>query len=146
MSDKPVATRDQIVWHFLELLAVRPDDVRACNWGTDIGRPSMWEIPGTDTYINGVVMEIDLDYYYGYLLELVDRETSVVSYCVVTAFHGALVDDDVLVSWDHDSSVYEGNVGTFFDRSFHTEQACAWAVGQIFGLIDSYSERKQRER
>ena len=128
------------MWHFLELLATRPEDVRTCNWGTDIERPSMWDIPNTDTQINGVVLEIDLDYYYGYLLELVDRESRVVSYCAIAAFHGPRVDEGELIKWDHDSSLYEGQVGTFFERTFHTDDACAWAVGQIFALIDSHVE------
>jgi len=79
------------VWHFLEMLA--RDDIGG-NWGTSMDN-SKWDIDG-DTYINGILLTVDKDFYCGYLLEIVERDSSVVSYLVVTPFHGpaTILDDD----------------------------------------------------
>lgn len=45
------------------------------NWGTDTraGGVSIWDIPDSSTYINGIMLTIDHDYEMGYLLEVCDR-------------------------------------------------------------------------
>ena len=131
----PVATHGQIVNHFLELAAHHNLNG---NWQTSLDNHK-WDIPNSQTYINGVAMEIDRDYDTGWLLEVVDRETAIVHYTVVVAFGGPLMDDDGhFVSWTHDSSIYERQVvGTFFDRKVSIEEACVWAIPIIFGMVEN---------
>lgn len=45
----------------------------AWNWGTDPGR-DFWWVPGTCTYINGIMVTIDSDYEMAYLLEVCDQK------------------------------------------------------------------------
>jgi hypothetical protein len=135
MISDQVATHGQIVHHFLELTANKNLDG---NWQTSLDNHK-WSIPNTQTYINGVAMEIDRDYDMGWLIEVVDSQTSTVSYIVVVTYGGPIMDDDGnFVSWKHDSSIYERQVvGTFFDRKVSIEEACAWAVPIIFGMVDN---------
>jgi len=147
------ATQGQIVHTFLEGKAL----------GT-VNLDSAWNVTD-DTYINGVPLHIDHDYYQGWLVEVVERESSAVSYVAIAAFHGPRLLEcdcggvDVLINgkacdmcdgtgkwfdrWDHDSMWFPHNVGTFFDRKFDLVQVCTWAVSVIYGMMESYAERKK---
>lgn len=85
-----------------------------------------WWVDG-DTYINNVPLTIDNDYYMGYLLEVVERSTSALSYMVV-----------VLTPRGMDTEWYPENAGRFFDRTEHAapHRVQTWAVGKINGLFD----------
>jgi len=61
------AKPEQIVKFFN---AIAMDDRMCSNWDTgDVN----WDIPGTTTYINGIMLMIDEDVNVGYLLEICDR-------------------------------------------------------------------------
>jgi hypothetical protein len=149
------ATQGQIVHTFLEAQALRT-----------VNLDSAWDVTEA-TYINGIPLHVDHDYYQGWLVEVVERESSVVSYVAIAAFHGPRLLEcdcggvDVLVNgkpcdlcggvgkwfdkWDHDSVMYEPNCGTFFDR---TEPADAvtvgqWAVSVIYGMMEAYADSKR---
>jgi hypothetical protein len=143
------ATQQDIVWHFLDLIVNRPD-WQGINWGTARDN-SVWEVTD-DTYINGVALIIDDDYYMGYLLEVVEKSTSVVSYLVIAAFHGPKTIHDsedgreYIINWDHDSTFYEGKVGTFGDRKVDIHQARKWAIDRYEYMRDSYEDIKRKRR
>ena len=121
------ATHDQIVQAFLAIPYARRTQF---NWGTapDEYRDE-WHV-NDETYINGIPLTVDLDFEMGYMVEAVDRTTSVVSYLVVVtfAFEG------------HDSMMYEGEVGTFFDRKVDGQEASVWALDRIYGLLEHHHE------
>ena len=121
------ARHDQIVRAFLAIPHARLINF---NWGTapDEHRDE-WHV-NDETYINGVPLIVDLDYEMGYLLEVVDRTTSQVSYLVVVRFPYE----------EHDSMMYEGVVGTFFDREIDVQEASVWALDRIYGLLDNHHE------
>mgnify|MGYP001813303584 CR=1 FL=1 len=97
------------------------------NWGlTPRELQGLWNVDD-DTYINGVPLIIDGDYRSGYLVEVVERGTSQVSYLVV-----------VLTPSGHDSAWFEEDAGTFFDRNFDHIDLCRWAVDKIHGLIEGW--------
>lgn len=123
------ATRDEIVRTFLAIPVMHRV---MFNWGTAMEREDRkaWDIEGTDTYINGVILTIDFDYMMGYLIECVDQTSQVVSYHVIVVYPGP--------AFDHDSVMYEPEVGTFFERKVHHEEASEWAVGQIYGLVEGW--------
>lgn len=134
------ATREQIVWTWLDVLARRAVNLDS---GIDVT---------ADTYINGVPVHVDHDYYQGHLLEIVERDSGVVSYIAIAEFHGPkTIEDDgyiYLQSWDHDSMMYEPDCGTFFDR---TEDAApstvgCWAVSVIHGMMENYADAQRRKR
>ena len=130
------ATREQIVWHWLEALATRTVNFDSAMNVTD------------DTYINNAPVHVDHDYYQGHLLEIVDRAAGTVSFIAVAEFHGPLVEEGELVDWDHDSMWYEPNCGTFFNRTDAADLTTVgqWAVAVIYGMMESYSEMKRRAR
>jgi hypothetical protein len=116
------ATQDQIVHKFLSL---DYSEWTATNWGLNRDR-KYWDVD-EDTYINGIPLIVDLDLEMGYLLEIVERESSIVSYMViVTGHHG------------HDSMWYEGEVGTFFEREVSVFEVMLWAVKKIEGLLEGW--------
>jgi hypothetical protein len=116
------ATQDQIVHKFLSLNFA---EWTATNWGLHKDR-TYWNV-GDDTYINGVPLIVDLDFEMGYLLEIVERKSSVVSYMViVTGPRG------------HDSEWYDKEVGTFFDRDVQVFEVMAWATKKIEGLLEGW--------
>lgn len=104
----------------------------APKWSSD------WQVDA-DTYINHVPLVIDNDYERGYLLEVVEGSTSVVSYLVVVTFEGP----DPAGQWDYDAKWYPDSAGTFFDRRVPKYQVELWAVMQIRGLIDSGLDRRK---
>lgn len=147
------ATRDEIVHRFLELLAARQINL---DNGIDVD---------DDTYINGIPVRVDHDYYQGHLLEIVERETGVVSYVAVAEFHGPRIDhrcdcdldpgceycggtDILAFHWDHDSMWYEPDCGTFFERTDAADSVTVgkWAVFVIYGMMDSYAEAQRAVR
>ena len=122
------ATREQIVHYFLSL---DYGEWTRANWCLHEDR-NYWDVD-EDTYINGVPLIVDLDYLMGYLLEVVEKDSNVVSYVViVTGFGG------------HDSSWWGDNqerlVGTFFDRDVEVWEAMKWAVGKVEGLLEAMRE------
>jgi hypothetical protein len=88
----------------------------------------MWHVDD-DTYINGVPLIVDRDLRSGYLLEIVERDTSTVSYVVIA-----------ITGNGHQSAWWEHDAGTFFDRNVDTETVSAWALGVIYGLFDYLSQ------
>lgn len=99
-----------------------------------------WDVD-EDTYINNVMLTLDRDYEMGYLLEIVERSSSAVSYLVVVTFPGLTAG-----LWDHqthDSEWYPGDVGTFFDRRVSSLDAQLWAVSKIHGLLDASRDRRR---
>jgi hypothetical protein len=112
------------------------------NWGTapDEYRDE-WEV-NDETYINGVLLTIDGDYWMGYLIEAVDRTTGVVTFMAINTYHGHRPDGSI----DHDFMTYEPKCGTFFDRTDEADPVIvgAWAVSRIYGMAESYFEAKQK--
>lgn len=143
MTDVPLipgtATQEQIVWTWLDVLARR-----AVNLDSGIAVTE-------DTYINGVPVRVDHDYYQGHLLEVVERSSGVVSYIAIAEFHGPKVikdDDEVyLQSWDHDSVMYEPACGTFFDRTNEADPVVvgAWAIAMIYSMMEQYADAQRRK-
>jgi hypothetical protein len=74
LEDKPpiptAATAVQIAHHFSEIPYTTKTQG---NWGCVAETPSPWDIPGTTTYINGIMLIIDQDFEMGFLLEICDR-------------------------------------------------------------------------
>ncbi len=99
--------------------------------------PDYWDVDG-DTYINNVILTLDQDYLMGYMLEIVEGSTSVVSYLVVVTFYGP--DDNGNV--EHDAEWWPKDVGTFFDRKVDLHTVSLWATTKMFGLIESWQDRK----
>jgi hypothetical protein len=136
-----VATVDEIVHRFNRI----PDNVRTrSNWMTGLPEDTLlWQV-NDETYINGILLTVDLDYYMGYLIEVVDRTSGAVSFIAINEYHGHHPDGTI----DHDSSVYKPNCGTFFAR---TEAAsyqvvCTWAIEEIFGMVDSHDDAKRNSQ
>ncbi len=99
--------------------------------------PDYWDIDG-DTYINHVPLTLDRDWDMGYLFEVVEGSTSVVSYLVVVCFGGP----DETGRHDCDSEWWPGDAGTFFDRRVSKLDVSLWAVSKIHGLFDSWQDRR----
>jgi len=123
------ASKTEIVDHLINIPQL---DRYNYNWGCHDYDRTFWNVDD-DTYINGILLMIDMDIEHGSLLEIVERSTSVVSYLAVV---------ELLPDY-HDAEWYPNPVGTFFDRNVSQEQACAWAVGKIYGLRDSWYDRQQ---
>lgn len=121
------ATRTQIIDTFLNT----PQPKNGTRWDVD-----------DDTYINHIHVTVDCDYHMGYLLEIVERDTSVVSFLVVVTFYGP----DRLGRWNHDSEWYPDPIGTFFDRSVGLHTVGSWAVEKVYGLIDSWQDRRDASK
>ena len=131
----PPATSLEIVYTFM---ALPSSHVINYNWGTAMKREdsALWNIPETDTYINGVVLTVDSDYWMGYLLEAVDRTSGCITFIAVNLYHGRRGD-----GWyDHDFLTYEKPTGVFFDRTDEADYAIVgqWAVSVIYGMAESH--------
>lgn len=156
------ATREEIVHHFLDTYRKRGwTEMSSFNWGLEdranrgvwaeeydeeLGSPAgdrlgYWDVDA-DTYINGIMLTIDLDYYQGFMLEVVERESGVVSYVAIATFHGWNRETG---EWDHDSMWYPADCGQFGDRVVDQSTACQWAAGAIFGMCDSYTELRSSQ-
>ena len=129
------ATQEQIVQHF-----IRMRDLSG-NWGTSMDN-SKWDVDGT-TYINGIILTVDGDYYMGYLLEVVERDTSVVSYVTIVTFHGP---HPTTGKQEHDSLWLPRDAGKFFERTIPQETIAEWGVRTVYGLWESYDDAKAAER
>lgn len=144
-----VATWTAVVYQFQQV-AGQPGFL-AGNWGTGMYEQGKnpWQV-NEETYINGVPLIVDGDYWMGYLLEVVDRTAGTVSYGVVTLFHGGKYEDwgDGEGEWTylHDSMQYEPDCGTFFERTEAADQKVVgrWAVSKIYDLADSFFESRAR--
>ena len=99
--------------------------------------PDYWDVDG-DTYINSIPLTLDRDYLMGYLLEVVEKSTSALSYLVVVAFYGP----DENGYTEHDAEWWPENAGTFFDRNVDLHTVSQWAVTKMFGLIESWQDRR----
>ena len=102
--------------------------------------PDYWDVDG-DTYINNVILTFDRDYEMGYLLEVVEGSTSVLSYLVIVTFPGLTAG-----RWDHqgyDSEWYPGDAGTFFDRRVSGLNVQLWAIPKMHGLLDASRDRRR---
>lgn len=133
------ATREGIVHHFLDMCV---HGTVSGNWGTCEchGTYCKWNVDA-DTYINGIIVTVDGDYLMGYVLEVVERESAVVSYVTIVTFFGPKVDSDGdLISWDHDSQWHPKDCGTFFDRNVHSDEAGMWGVSTVYGLWESHED------
>jgi len=125
------ATQDQVVAHFIGMTDL------SGNWGTSLDN-SKWNIDDT-TYINGIVLTVDGDYYMGYLLEIVEKaEPSVVSYVGIATFYGPR--DGVQ---QHAAQWYPGSAGTFFERTIPQDEIAVWGVRTVYGLWESYDDAKR---
>lgn len=159
MSDRTtnkVATWDEIVWHYQQLAGAHKLGESWC------GERREWGIPGTCTYINGIVMTIDGDYWTGQVIEVVDDgpDVNVVSFGIVNLYHGAGKTEgtDVVETGDgvwecvpfveydfkHDSMQYQPHCGSFFERTDAADYVtvCQWAVSRIYGMADEFFRRK----
>ena len=124
------ATREDIVRRFLEMDYA---EWTTHNWGLHPDR-NYWNVT-ENTYINGIPLIVDHDYRMGYLLEVVERDTSAVSYLAI-----------VVTPDEHDSEWYPFKVGTFFDRTVDVEKVMGWGLMVIHGLLESLDERRDRYR
>ena len=112
-----------------------------CNWGLDEDS-TFWEVDD-DTYINGILMTIDMDFDIGSLLEIVEKSSSVVSYLAVFEFSVFRSQGpDNFPAWVWDAEWYPNSVGTFSNRSVTYHEVCAWAVEKIYGLRQSWYDRR----
>lgn len=127
------ATREQIVGWFLEL-----DDkweLMRVNWNhenqfTQVG---MWNVTD-ETRVNGIVLIVDNDDYKGYLLELVERASNVVSYVAIATYYTRCQECDL---HPHDSMWYPEECGTLDEREAEQYDAAAWAVSVIYGMFEN---------
>jgi hypothetical protein len=93
-----------------------------------------------DTYINGVMMTLDFDYYMGYLIEIVERSSSIVTWVAVATFHGPHVETG---HQQHDSMWFPNTEPqTFGSCTVDRADVCRWAVGAIYGMVDAYEETR----
>jgi hypothetical protein len=110
-------------------------DICKHNWGfTPATDPGFWDVDD-DTYINGVPVIIDHDLRYGYLLEVIERDTLTLSYVVV-----------VRHSRGHESAWYEPDAGTIRNPNVEYHTVAAWATETIYSLFDEEQERSKRPR
>ncbi len=129
------ATREAIVAHFISMRDL------SGNWGTSLDNRK-WNVD-EGTYINGIMVTVDGDYYMGYVLEVVERGTGVVSYVTIALFHGPHPQTGVQ---EHDSQWYPKDAGIFFERTVHQDEIALWGVRTVYGLWESYDDAKQASR
>jgi hypothetical protein len=101
------------------------------------GQIDYWDVDG-DTYINSIPLTLDRDYLMGYLLEIVEKSTSTLSYLAVVAFYGP----DENGYTEHDAEWWPDDAGTFFDRKVDLHTVSQWAITKMFGLIESWQDRR----
>jgi len=138
-TNDEVATSAEIVACFE---AIPHGHVTAYNWGTagDRDLEAEWHVTA-ETYINGVVLIVDHDYWMGYLLECVDRTSGVVTFVAVNLYHGRKADG----SYEHDYITYEPDCGTFFERTDAADVVTVghWAISVIHGMAESWFEARR---
>jgi hypothetical protein len=101
------------------------------------GQIDYWDVDG-DTYINSIPLTLDRDYLMGYLIEVVEKSTSTLSYLAVVAFYGP----DENGYTEHDAEWWPDDAGTFFDRKVDLHTVSQWAITKMFGLIESWQDRR----
>lgn len=131
------ATDEAIVQTFLRIPYA---DRHYYNWGTAGSREEAvrWHA-GDETYINGIILTVDMDYVMGYLIEAVDRESGNMRFLVVVVYHGPRPDG----SYEHDFVVYNGPTGTFFDREVEQDEIALWGVSRIYNLVDAWRDARR---
>lgn len=130
-----VATTDEIVHHFM----LNVHNIEKYNWGTEpASMKGMWNV-GDGTYINGVSLTIDGDFWMGYLLEVVDREFSIIRFLAVNLYHGQRDDG----TFQHAVTAYPHMCGTFFNRTPKASriETGQWAVATIHGMAEKFFTR-----
>jgi hypothetical protein len=136
-SHTGVATAAEIVQCFD---ALDGQEILCHNWGTCPREcQARWDVTD-ETYINGVMMTLDFDYYMGYLIEAVDRTSSQCTYVAVVQYHGRREDG----TFEHDFITWPGT-HTFFghDDGFDPVTVKQWAVSVIHGMIEGHNERAE---
>lgn len=127
-SHDAVATVPEIVAHFNAL------EDHGGNWMTAFDN-SKWDVT-TETYINGIMMELDFDYRMGYLIMAVDRETSICTYVAIARYHGRREDG----TFECDHQVY-GRTHKFFEvEDDLQEDVLVWGVRSILQMVASHDE------
>ena len=132
-----VATSAEIVAHFNSL---DYREVTVHNWGTcDRDCAASWDVTD-ETYINGVMLTLDFDFYMGYLIQAVDRTTGQCTYIALATFHGHDANGRIA----HDFITWPGT-HTFFGKEdgFSEEAVTQWAVQRIYGMIEDYKESQR---
>lgn len=130
------ANTEQIVGWFLGL-----DDkweLMRVNWNHEnpFTQNGMWNVD-EDTRINGIVLVVDNDDYKGYLLELVERETDVLSYVAIATYFTRCQECD---HHPHDSMWYPDYAGILEDPEVSQSDAARWAVSVIYGMFEHARE------
>lgn len=122
----PRATVEEIVDTFD---ALDFQEITVHNWRT-CGRDctANWD-PNDETYICGVVMILDFDFKMGYLIQTVDRSSSLCRYIAVLHRHGRNPDG----TFDRSVEVHPFE-HKFFDRDFDDTEICKWAVDAIYRM------------
>jgi hypothetical protein len=136
------ASREAIVHTFLDI--PHPERTEG-NWGCGKAENRhLWECNGGETYINGIILTVDMDYYMGYLIEVVDRTTSVISFHAITTYHGG----NLHGLESHDSTMYQPACGTFFERTEEADRVAVthWAVEVIYGMVEDHVQREIKAR
>jgi len=131
------ATRDDIVWFLIGI----DDHLEALryNWGTQdrFTQAGMWDVTD-DTYINGIPLILDGDYYMGYLLEVAERDSDTISYVAIALYHGKCPECGYQA---HDSMWFEpGGPIAINDVPDTLTTACKWTVDVIHGMWDNANE------
>lgn len=140
-SHADVATSAEIVAHFEAM-----ENWRSINWGTALDN-SVWSVTD-ETYINGVMMELDFDFRMGYLLQAVDRTSKMCTYVAVVFYHGRREDG----TFEKDWMTYEGPPHRFGgrhkdfggDEDFDELAVYHWGVDAIHAAIEAHDEMKRR--
>lgn len=105
-------------------------DIISYNWGLGpINLPETWHVD-EDTYINGVPVVVDHDIDYGYLLEIIERDTLTLSYVVVVRHPRG-----------HGSEWYSLDAGTLRCPRVDYRTVASWAITSIYNLIDEGRRR-----
>jgi hypothetical protein len=123
-----VATIHEIVDHFGAL-----EDLSG-NWGTSRDN-SKWDVTN-ETYINGVMMELDFDYRMGWLIQAVDRESGWCTYVAVVHYHGRRPDG----TFERDFLAYDRGHKFFEAPDGFQEDVMVWAVRTILQMVRTHDE------
>ncbi len=132
-----VATVPEIVAAFNSLSWREHTDHNWNTCGRDCPERSNWE-PTAGTYINGVMLTVDMDYIMGYLIQAVDRESSICTYIAINQYHGRHPETGEIA---HDYMVWQGPSHKFFDSPGHVLAISHWGLDAIQQMLDSWYAR-----
>ena len=135
-----VATTADVAWHFANVTLAHPR-WRTWNWCTNgPGDPDLYSV-NDETYINGVMVEVDSDYYMGYVIEVVDRTLGTVTFIAIATYHGRRPDGTLA----YDFMVYPHQCGTFFERTDAADRAAVgqWGVASIYGMFEDQAQARR---